>query len=225
MREIKNPIKEVEDTQIGVKPSSRSDVLRSIDKEITVHLRGGAGGQETGHEDSGEEEEGYEYEFEDAFQTHRNTDIDIYRPVAGTAASVVSEQDERGFFADEGIPQNQLQKVANADPDYNCHGYTFANGKGWITESSAVRRIVSDNQIRETHHPKVDDVVLYQDNVHSGVVVALDPNGRPIIESKFGKYGLYRHYAGTLSGAYGTHRYYRPHPDIGRVLYGAYDSD
>jgi hypothetical protein len=223
MRETKNHF-EVDHTQIGSLSSSQLDVLRRMDvksrssvvnKEVPdspLHLRGG-----------GDDDE-IEYEFEDAFQTHRRNDIDIYRPIDGTEASVVSDEDERLFFADEEIPQEQLQRIADADPRYNCHGYTFANSKGWITDYHDVKQIIRDNKFQRTRHPEVNDVILYEDNVHSGIVVEINEFG-PIIESKFGKYGVFRHYADTLSSAYGTYRYYRPDPNIGRVLDGAYDSE
>jgi len=193
-----------------------SKLNRMSDNQL--HLRGGAG-----------DEDQIEYDYHTSLYTRKGGEIDIYLPCAGTDASVVSEQDESAFLRDLGIGQNQIQKLEDADPEYNCHLYTFTKDKdGWITESDDVRMILQDHKYQEIPEESAGkglkkeqrDIAIYSQNdeiPHSGRVAGRHGD-RPLIDSKLGKYGVYRHRPEILTENYGEVSYYRSYPGISSTI-------
>ncbi|HTI15883.1 MAG TPA: hypothetical protein VL461_15165 [Dictyobacter sp.] len=110
---------------------------------------------------------------------------------------------------------NNVTEVAKASIEYNCHGYTFTNGKGgWLTATDA-KNILEDNQfhliasfdgIQRQRDPqteiKAGDVVAYytyfdantpiKEPDHTAVVAEVIGDQIWVI-SKWGLYGLNKH--------------------------------
>lgn len=80
-------------------------------------------------------------------------------------------------------------------PIYNCHGMTFGARRTSITESSEVRKILSDDEYEEVRKEDIlpGDVIIYVDDrgdiEHSGIVVSkpTPPICIPMVVSKWGK--------------------------------------
>jgi hypothetical protein len=87
-----------------------------------------------------------------------------------------------------------LLRTAPPDEGYNCHGWVFAGGRGWI-QGAEVEDILRDNGYAETAEPLPGDLIIYRDGggavAHSGVVRAVGPGCPLLIESKWGKGGRF----------------------------------
>jgi hypothetical protein len=97
------------------------------------------------------------------------------------------------------------------DPTYNCHGWVFAGGLGWVYPES-VDQILRENGYHVVVQPRVGDVICYRDEsdlpMHTGIVHATSIDGQILIESKWGLMGRYIH--GPADQPCGSnYRYYR----------------
>lgn len=102
-------------------------------------------------------------------------------------------------------------RVHEANPDCNCHGLVFADGKYAIGDEQ-VEWILADNGYEEITDPVPDDLVIYRDETgaiwHSGIVRFVLPPELVLVESKWGPLGVYLH--PTVNSPYGsTFAYYR----------------
>ncbi len=74
---------------------------------------------------------------------------------------------------------DKVKKLAEINTAYNCHGFTFLAGAGWINPSE-VEKILKHNGYSVAQKPSVGDVVIYRDNKgliqHSGIVAAVSGN-------------------------------------------------
>ena len=104
-----------------------------------------------------------------------------------------------------------VREVKKANIEYNCHGYTFTDGKGgWLTDADA-RRILEQNGYKKVasydgeEYPNVQklnikkgDVVAYYswpgqlEPSHTGVVSRVKGN-QIFLKSKWGIFGLNEH--------------------------------
>ena len=139
---------------------------------------------------------------------------------------------EEIIYSKELVSQNYPQAVLLAEPSrfYNCHSYAWymssTSNRYWMNEPH-IYYSNTDLSYVEVNSPRVGDIICYYksngENIHSGLVVDT-LNGTPngvcgnsnlfIVESKWGKSGLYRHrgdqcfYANELRGD--EVKYYRP---------------
>lgn len=121
----------------------------------------------------------------------------------------------------EGKSVTYLSAPSNA---YNCHAYAWCNSayetSYWMEDPGA---LINDDHTSWVSSPRVGDIIAYYNNnglSHSGIVVGFE-NSEPIIESKWGQFGLYRHgiedvfdtyYNADLStDSYRFYRYERTH--------------
>ncbi|MBU0700928.1 PAAR domain-containing protein [bacterium] len=96
----------------------------------------------------------------------------------------------------------KVQQVAPASDEYDCHGFTFTDGEGWINNNQ-VQNILDDNGYEQVGHGQVQpvqsgDSVVYRDAngeiTHTGIVRGVDGSGNPNrIESKWGSMPQYEH--------------------------------
>jgi hypothetical protein len=120
-----------------------------------------------------------------------------------------------------------LIRTAPPTQDYNCHGWVFTGGRGWI-QGSEVDEILRDNGYYGVDDPRPGDVVIYRGFngaiAHSGVVRTAWSGGPVLIESKWGKGG--RFLSAPDAPPYGPATYYRS-PRRGNHLrgLGAEDSE
>jgi hypothetical protein len=113
---------------------------------------------------------------------------------------------------------NLLTKVTKLKPptnDYDCHGFTFLGGDRWINDGE-VEAILKDNGYSVTAAPVVGDIVVYRSGgniTHSGVIVGVSGTTVTLVESKWGRLGLYRHAPADVPPTYGLWMAY--HTDRG----------
>ena len=129
--------------------------------------------------------------------------------------------------ADEALRRIGLKdKVEQTGPptdDYDCHGWTFTNGAKWIDDDQ-VQKILDDNGYTKVAKPKVGDLVVYKDadgNIrHTGIVRKVDPETGEVtkVESKWGRYGRYKHAPNDVPSSYGTPEYYHTDREGGHTL-------
>ena len=104
----------------------------------------------------------------------------------------------------------------SSDPEYNCHGLTFASRRTGIHDPAVLSLILEDDRYREV--PLTDvlpgDVILYHNRLgdieHSGVV-ASKPGaiGIPYVFSKWGKFMEVFHLANRCPYTYELPKFYR----------------
>ena len=112
-------------------------------------------------------------------------------------------------------------RTAPGTQDYNCHGWVFGDGRGWI-QGAEVEDILRDNGYYAIHDPRPGDVAIYRNFqrqiAHSAVVRTAAPGGPVLIESKWGKGG--RFVSGPDGPPYGADPTYYRSPRRGNRLHG-----
>jgi hypothetical protein len=103
---------------------------------------------------------------------------------------------QAALLAHEGL-QDQVIHIARGWKNCNCHGFVFADGRYWVSDSK-VDMILEDNGYRLVSEPRSGDVAVYrggQNKVcHTGVVRYVSPeSGTILVESKWGGMGLFIH--------------------------------
>jgi hypothetical protein len=108
--------------------------------------------------------------------------------------------------------ENAIIRVADADPHYNCHGWTFTGGRYWIRTSEEVEAILAHNGYQRVTKPRINDVIVYRDSagaiIHTGLVRSAPTDGQILVESKWGVLGRFIHKP-EVSCYRGTIEYYR----------------
>ena len=103
--------------------------------------------------------------------------------------------EETSYIRSLGL-DNQVIQTGPQDDSYNCHGWVFAEGKGWVTGTS-VDSILEDNQYHTISKPQPGDVVVFRNTAgqvtHSGMVRTVLDDGGILVESKWGLMGRYIH--------------------------------
>jgi hypothetical protein len=112
-------------------------------------------------------------------------------------------------------------RTGPADQNYNCHGWVFAGGRGWLYPSE-VDDILRDNGYERVSTPRPGDLILYRgvtgEAAHTGLVRVAE--GRLIlIESKWAWLGRYVH--APYDSPYGSDICYYRSARAGHQLAGA----
>jgi hypothetical protein len=102
-------------------------------------------------------------------------------------------------------------RTGRADQHYNCHGWVFAAGRGWL-HPSEVEAILRDNGYEPVTTPRAGDLIIYRgatgEAAHSGLVRVAAADGLILIESKWAWLGRFVH--APRDSPYGTEIcYYR----------------
>lgn len=97
--------------------------------------------------------------------------------------------------------------LSDPTPRYDCHGFTFGAGRGWI-QQDRVESILADQGwiLRADGAQEVGDIAIYRKEgviTHSGIVSAVQDGTATRIQSKWGKAGLYEHDPTDVPKAYG----------------------
>jgi hypothetical protein len=110
-------------------------------------------------------------------------------------AKQVTDEEEESYLRGLRLQAKVIQ-TGPADVRYNCHGWVFGDGHGWI-RSKMVDTILKDNAYRIVEKPQAGDVAVFRNQLgevtHSGVVRAGEKDGNVLIESKWGRFGRYVH--------------------------------
>ncbi len=106
----------------------------------------------------------------------------------------------------------------------NCHGFVFTGGSCWVP-GDAVDLILTDNDYEPVTAVRPGDIAVYRGNdgkpVHTGVICGTTADGRPLVESKWGKLGRFIHTYGRSPYSESACTFYRS-PRPGHLLRGAY---
>jgi hypothetical protein len=120
----------------------------------------------------------------------RAVPVSVYVPTPGLEEDDTHEKAYAQRFAD------RLIRRTSPDPNYNCHGFTFTDGKYWVN-SSSVDMILVDNGYLVVKFPRIGDVAVYRDSngtiSHTGVVRTVLSGGMVLVESKWGRLGRFLH--------------------------------
>jgi hypothetical protein len=101
---------------------------------------------------------------------------------------------------------SKVSKVDSPTNSYDCHGFVFLSGKGWI-DNDQVDAILTDNGYSVTTTPAVGDIVIYRNGgviKHSGIITAVSGATVTKVRSKWGILGLYDHAPGDVPPAFGS---------------------
>ena len=89
-----------------------------------------------------------------------------------------------------------LMRLEGADNESNCHGHVFTSGRYWVLGRD-VPAILLGNGYAEIGQPLPGDLVVYRDTqgvvTHTGIVRACGEGFPTLVESKWGKFGVYIH--------------------------------
>jgi hypothetical protein len=139
-------------------------------------------------------------------------------PVAGQPLASDTDADrrellrraEQQFLENTGQNSAELKQLRELQPIGNCHGWVFAHGQCGVHDSE-VPTILADNGYEAVPVPLQGVLAVYTDDgaiSHSGIVREVDPLGRPLVESKWGPFGVYLH-AATAIPFRGVCQFYR----------------
>lgn len=107
----------------------------------------------------------------------------------------------------------------------NCHGWVFTGGR-YLLLGHQVDGILSDNGYTAVSDPAAGDVCVYRDQggrvTHTGLVRAVLDDGTVLVESKWGRLGVYLHAVGE--SCYGTEFAYHRTDRGGHLLSGLGES-
>jgi len=132
--------------------------------------------------------------------SHAVTDLGHPVPLYSNQQEAVQTQDGRSgedvYLQQSNAWHYRLLRTAPPDPAYNCHGWVFAGGHGWV-QSQSVELILKDNAYQEVARPQARDVAIFRDGsgqlLHSGIVHSVSPDGVVLVESKWGILGRFIH--------------------------------
>lgn len=136
--------------------------------------------------------------------------IPLWRPVG--EASARKEPDHGSEFLRQRGYHEKVIRTDGPDLNYNCHGWVFLGGKGWLRGGN-VEQILRDNRYEIVSSPSPGDVAVYRDAAgsvsHTALVRAVFDDGTVLMESKWGKLGRYLHTASQHAYAHDSCTYYR----------------
>ena len=136
--------------------------------------------------------------------------VSVYRVTNPEHITPASRDAEESFLRQAGAT-NGVVHLAGPDPTYNCHGWVFACGRGWI-QGNDVEAILSDNGYEQTKQPTAGDIIVYRDSngaiVHTGFVRTVLPDGAVLVESKWCHFGRFIHLAGQYHDQHTVLSYY-----------------
>jgi hypothetical protein len=132
-----------------------------------------------------------------------------------------ADRDAEDLFLHRAGASGGVVRLAGPDPSYNCHGWVFADGRGWI-HGSEVDGILRDNGYERVREPMSGDLIVYRDRsgavVHSGFVRSVLSGGQVLVESKWSHLGRFIHMASQYNDHLTTCTYYRS-PREGHALH------
>jgi hypothetical protein len=138
--------------------------------------------------------------------TDAGRELLLYRPARASTPDELKEAEAQTFAA-WGLAERAI-RTAPAGQDCNCHGWVFAGGSAWVC-SEDVPTILHDNRYQHVSDPRPGDLIVYRQAgavVHSGVVLTVGPDGRVLVESKFGRVGRFIHE--PEAARYGSYTFY-----------------
>jgi len=113
-----------------------------------------------------------------------------------SADAVSASSDEENRYLKDLRLHSMVIQTGPADVRYNCHGWVFGEGRGWI-RGKMVDAILQDNAYQVVEQPLAGDVAIFRNQVgevtHSGVVRTGEKDGSVLIESKWGRFGRFVH--------------------------------
>jgi hypothetical protein len=101
---------------------------------------------------------------------------------------------------------SKVVQIGSPTNRYDCHGYTFLGGDGWINDDQ-VDTILTQNGYSVTSTPRVGDIVVYRlggSITHTGIIAAVSGTTVTQVRSKWGRLGLYRHAPNDVPPSYGA---------------------
>jgi hypothetical protein len=139
----------------------------------------------------------------DTARTDCGTAVELDSALAPLSPAELAEL-ERNSQAVRDRAGQFIRRGAAAD-ESNCHGWVFTGGR-YNLRGRFVEVILSDNGYTPVDTPTAGDLCVYRDNAggvsHTGVVQAVLADGGVLVESKWGRLGVYLHAAGD--SCYGT---------------------
>lgn len=136
-----------------------------------------------------------------------------FEPKFATASEAVQDllQWEAESLLKDPHYAQQFIRTGPAELIYNCHGWTFAEGKRALTDGEAQRQLRSGKYMK-VPWPIAGDIIIYYDQhgnmCHSGIVKATGKQGFVLIESKWGGAGRFLHVK-ELPKVHATYAYFR----------------
>jgi hypothetical protein len=136
-------------------------------------------------------------------RTDRGTTIDLYAAAAplDTAGMAAVEAQSSAL---RNLSGHFLRRQPGGD-ESNCHGWVFTGGR-YLVLGRSVDVILSDNGYTPVTAPAAGDLCVYRGQpgevTHTGLVRAVLDDGTVLVESKWGRLGVYLH--GVGESCYGT---------------------
>jgi len=151
--------------------------------------------------------------------------IPLYSPAAPASAANLSACDNAVFT--NGDFAARALRVGPPTDSFNCHGWTFSHGLYWIQGPDA-ETILADNGYLLVAEPQPGDLIIYRGYgggpiQHSGIVFSAGPDRPVLVQTKWGKGGLYVHPPKDMPYP-GDYFYYRS-PRTGHLLHGISDTN
>lgn len=135
--------------------------------------------------------------------TDRGANIPLLQ-ITNSKADALARTDKR--IADQSVHRLSLIRVTEPTSQTNCHGWVFTGGLCWVSNDS-VDVILQDNDYQQVDLPTAKDLAIYRDEqgqiVHTAIVRAVWPEGRILVESKWGALGVFIHF--VEHSVYGSH--------------------
>jgi hypothetical protein len=108
------------------------------------------------------------------------------------AASV---QEETDYLSRHDLLMTAI-RLAGPSLDTNCHGWVFSGGRAWV-RGAEVDDILNDNGYAPASLPRPGDLAVFRRDdgapEHTALVHSLGPDGKVILESKWGALGRFLH--------------------------------
>jgi hypothetical protein len=133
--------------------------------------------------------------------------FDLQRDLAGFLVML-----EELFLARVVAPGFEVTRLSELNPSYNCHGWIFAGGQCGVQDEH-VATILNDHGYEMVSEPQKGDILVYRylgRIVHSGVVRGTTDDAKPLVESKWGPFGLFLHLPPAHPGERTYYRTARP---------------
>lgn len=127
-----------------------------------------------------------------------STDCGTLIPVTRPSAPL-SPEDARQAERGSREVRSRLDQIITREPasdDCNCHGWVFTGGR-YILAGRYVDPILNENGYTQVDAPAPGDLCVYRDGkeqvTHTGIVRAALADGTILVESKWGRLGVYLH--------------------------------
>jgi hypothetical protein len=151
--------------------------------------------------------------------TDKGNPVQLRVPVGARGPEDLSATEQRAMH----VPALTGKWIRTGEPDdlSNCHGWVFAGGR-YLLLGHKVDVILSDNGYEAVAAPAAGDVCVYRGPdgqvTHTGLVRAVLDDGTVLVESKWGRLGVYLH--GVGESCYGTQFTYHRTARGGHLLSG-----